>query len=186
MVEYFNSQAGITKVNNLLAKVSELQERADEAEKCYVKLGNCIADAAKKLGIYNGEVPVGGPHLLMFMDDIVQQFEQLNSGPRVDINRPFVWIVESLKEKGLYCEANATKLLMDLRAVALESYNFEKARRNDYENKEPVFWLWRHSNGKYGNDLFDSAEDAFDAWGNLSAGGVAVQVFAEKSTEAPK
>jgi hypothetical protein len=34
-------------------------------------LGKAIADAALKAGIYNGEVPLTGPHLLLLLDDMV-------------------------------------------------------------------------------------------------------------------
>jgi len=36
--------------------------------------------------------------------------------------------------------------------------------------QEPFIWLWMHPNNKCGNDIFNTRQDAVDAWAGMSAG----------------
>lgn len=51
-------------------------------------LAEAIADAAKKAGIYNGEVPLTGPHLLMLADDLAEVILSMESN--LDIKAEFI------------------------------------------------------------------------------------------------
>jgi hypothetical protein len=49
-----------------VATVAQQPAQQTDAE----KLAEGIANAAQRAGIYNGEVPLTGPHLLMLLDDL--------------------------------------------------------------------------------------------------------------------
>lgn len=56
-----------------MALVAELRQRAEQAERERGLLAQAIADAAQKAGVYNGEVDLTGPHLLMLASDLAEQ-----------------------------------------------------------------------------------------------------------------
>lgn len=60
--------------------VDQLRQR--EAHDHTEKLAQAIADAAKRAGIYNGEVPLTGPQLLMLLDDLVSSVSIASSSPQ--------------------------------------------------------------------------------------------------------
>lgn len=55
-----------------MEELAKEKERADRAERERDMLAKAIADAAQKAGIYNGEVAMTGPHLLMLVNDLAE------------------------------------------------------------------------------------------------------------------
>lgn len=58
------------------------QHRPREMHDHTEKLAQAIAQAAKKAGIYNNEVPLTGPQLLMLLDDMVSRIPTTASSPQ--------------------------------------------------------------------------------------------------------
>ena len=54
------------KRENLWGEIARVTNALQEAE----KLMQCIADAAQKAGIYNGQVDLTPPHLKMLLEDM--------------------------------------------------------------------------------------------------------------------
>lgn len=61
---------------------AEMAHKAEDIKTAFRErdiLASAIAEAAVKTGIYNGEVQATGPHLLMFLDDMVDYTKHLEN-----------------------------------------------------------------------------------------------------------
>lgn len=69
-----NARKRLDEFNELLLTIDKDEKRVSE------KLGQAIADAAMKAGIYNGEVLLTGLHLTVLADNLAQTIVDLTKG----------------------------------------------------------------------------------------------------------
>lgn len=80
------------------------------------KLAEAIAGAAKKAGIYNGQVALTGPHLLMLLDDMAQGYAQASAHSALPSTTGSRTPADYAMEHGEYLAAGAEQLLKALAA----------------------------------------------------------------------